>query len=173
MHLLACGRGNGTCDPTPPRTLCEANRDYVLVVDNSASMIPFQDDMSRWMERFVGSFDMSPDNPCTPRISIVAFNGPPIGCRSNSPNPACSQRAPYPEWVDILVDEPTAESAILLQRIGSRRRAGHMTCISCALEVGAGLLREHRRSGALPGLLILMTDGRQTAGGTDRTAIYR
>ena len=51
--------------------------------------------------------------------------------------------------------------------------AEDMTCISCALENGVALLRNNRRDGALPGLLILLTDGRQTAGGTDRTAIYR
>lgn len=136
-------------------------------------MIPVQDDMSRWLSLVVQSFGMEPDSPCSPRIGVVTFNGPPIGCSFRSTNPACRQFFPYYEWVERLVDEPTAEAELLLERISSRSRAGDMTCISCGLEVAGQILRDNQREGALPGMIILMTDGRQTAGGTDASAIYR
>ena len=52
-------------------------------------MMPFQDTMSTWMQTFIGNFALTPDSACSPRIGIVTFNGPPIGCRLSSPNAAC------------------------------------------------------------------------------------
>ena len=128
--------------------------------------------MTDWLKLFVRSFELNPDSDCTPRIGIVVFNGPPIGCTSATVNAACQQFYPYTEWVTALVDEPVAEEQTLIRAIDARQQARDMTCISCGLEVGASLLRKFRRDGALPGLLILLTDGRQTAGGTDQKAIF-
>ena len=62
---------------------------------------------------------------------------------------------------------------MLLDAIQLREHAHDMTCISCGLEIGTAMLRDSKRDGALPGILLLLTDGRQTAGGTDASAIYR
>lgn len=171
--MCRSGEDPETCRPPSPSTICTANRDYVLIVDNSASMIPVQDLMSEWMRLFVKSFKLDPDKSCSPRIGIVAFNGPPIGCTWRSTSSVCRQTRPYPLWVEKLVPEPTADEGSLLTAIASRSRAGEMTCISCALEVGTQMLVDAAREGSLPGMLILLTDGRQTAGGTDASAIYR
>ncbi len=123
------------------------------------------------MQRFVNAFDMDGENPLSPRVGIVTFAGPPIGCRPGSTASICRQHYPYDEWVDV-VSEPTAEVEDLLVAITDRPSAGRMTCISCGLEVAQSLLTslEFSRPEAEP-ILLLLTDGRQTAGGTDAKAV--
>ena len=61
------------CTAVPAPTACESAQDFVLVVDNSASVNDIHGDLTQLMLDFVGELSLSAQGA---RVGIVTFNGP-------------------------------------------------------------------------------------------------
>jgi Mg-chelatase subunit ChlD len=118
--------------------------------------------ISQVMKGIVASFDMDVNNTHSPRVGIVTFNGPAVG--SNA------RLAFDSEAVTQIVSDLSADKNALTDAIDRRPNAEGMTCISCGLDVAYQMLLSRKRTAALP-VIVLLTDGSQTAGGDDNTAI--
>ena len=109
---------------------------------------------------FIDALEFSGSNQ--PRVGIVAFSGPPIGCEGA----ACSTENAAPVLLNLTSDYSLARSII-----EGRPTSDGLTCISCGIEVGRSVLQDAaQQRDALP-IMLLLTDGRQTVDGDNNKAI--
>jgi len=147
------------CPDNPPKETCSARQDVVLVVDNSYSVAGRHNDISEWMRQFVGLYDLTKDDPRSPQIGVVTFNGC-VGCSSS-------------QSVEVIYPVSNDEAA-LLDAINTRKDPDPempMTCISCAISVAVQMLSAFGQAENMP-LIMLLTDGEQTVLGGDEAAVY-
>ena len=147
------------CPDNPPKETCSARQDVVLVVDNSYSVAGRHNDISEWMRQFVGLYDLTKDDPRSPQIGVVTFNGC-VGCSSS-------------QSVEVIYPVSNDEAA-LLDAINTRKDPDPempMTCISCAISVAVQMLSAFGQAENMP-LVMLLTDGEQTVLGGDEAAVY-
>ena len=146
--------------PTTP-VLCSATIDLLLVADGSSSVQDIHSQVTAFMQTLTNLFALDTAAPdATPRVGIITFNGPPI--TSGGINFAEEQAA-------MLVNL-TADTAAIMQALDTRPASQGLTCISCGLLLAQRHLAEFQRPGAL-GIVLVLTDGQQTIGGNDQTAI--
>lgn len=113
------------------------------------------------MRSLTAQFMLDPASPAgTPRVGIVTFNGPPIGRLEDFTEAEASR----------LLVGLTSNGAQINAAITSRPMSTGTTCISCGLLRAQQHLQAARRPNAL-GVVIVLTDGAQTVGGDDFTAI--
>ena len=147
--------------PTTP-VLCSATIDLLLVADGSSSVQDIHSQVTAFMQTLTNLFALDTAAPdATPRVGIITFNGPPI--TSGGINFAEEQAA------RMLVNL-TADTAAIMQALDTRPASQGLTCISCGLLLAQRHLAEFQRPGAL-GIVLVLTDGQQTIGGNDQTAI--
>ena len=149
--------------PTTP-VQCAATADVLLVVDSSSSVLDIRSQMTQFMKAIAARFDLDPSQPAhSPRLGIILFNGPPGRLDDFAQEDVATVLVPL-----------TTDAAQIDGAIDSRPIPSGTTCISC------GLLRAQqtlaaRADGAArplaPAIVVVLTDGQQTVGGDDQTAI--
>ena len=157
-HSAAVPDERGCPDRTPTET-CAATQDVVLVIDNSYSVAGRHNDISEWMRQFIGLYDLTKDDPRSPQIGVVTFNGC-VGCSSS-------------QSVEVIYPVSNDEAA-LLDAINTRQDPDPqmpMTCISCGINVAVQMLSAFGQADNMP-LVLLLTDGEQTVLGGDEAAVY-
>ena len=130
------------------------------MADNSDSVGDSWDNITSFMYAFIDQLNYASGGP---RLAIVTFSGPPIGQGSNWVyDPA--------QATNVLIDFSDDVRAL---RSAVRTRALHygMTCISCGIDVAAERIRASSRYGVAEPVVILLTDGEQTVGGTSQRAV--
>ena len=144
------------CEPPELPPPCAAPNDIVFVIDSSSSFraVNIQQYIKAWLNNVVDEYAFDPTSTDSPRVSIVWFGG----CSS------CT-----------VQDSVHVQTALIGDRDGVLTAAaavppdlGDQTCVSCGLETAIGLfdrpLSQSKR------VIILLTDGVQTSGGTNAAA---
>ena len=148
---------------------CRANQDFMLVVDLSSSIATVFDAFLTFLKAFADELALEKDEGESPRIGLVSFFG--YG------GPLCDM---YPEDCAACHIDSAAGSGCLSSDPGAFRNAinslrkpdaGVLTCISCGIEVAHAELRRGRVDGRGAPLMIVLTDGDQTCGGTEAKAV--
>lgn len=149
-------------DPLPHiNEKCTARQDYIVVADNSDSIGDSYYKMTTFMTELVDLLDLSPGSDT--RMALITFNGPPIGQGHN-------WLYDEDDAVQILSGFTTDRDA-LINAIAHRPDHEGMTCISCGIDVAARMIQESDRLGINQPVVILVTDGEQTVGGTSQRAV--
>ena len=151
--------GEQGCGEIPSSNLCAARLDYVLVIDNSYSLLPSFDVINDFLTKFVDNFKVNTeDDALSPKLSIVTFSG----CGS------CSKE----ESAQVLYPL-TSDMDALRRIIGARPKPDidmPFTCISCGLELANSMRQFTGREDAKP-VMLLLSDGIQTIHGPSQEAI--
>ena len=151
----------GGPDPAgPDSSACAARQDYVIVVDNSDSIQDSWNDITNFMDTFIDQLNYASGGP---QLAMVSFSGPPIGQGQ-------SWYYDHVAATNVLIDFST-DAAMLHAAVRNRVNHYGMTCISCGLDRAADLIRASARYGVAEPIVILLTDGEQTVGGTSLRAI--
>ena len=145
--------------PATP-VLCGGHVDVMLVADASSSVADIHDEVNLFIETLAHKLTLDAANPASPRMGLVTFNGPPIGQLEAFLESEASQ----------LVFSLTASASLITTALADRSESTGTTCISCGLLRAQQHLSQVKRSSA-QGVVILLTDGAQTVGGDDQTAI--
>ena len=156
----------GNCpNPLHPVEKCSAFQDYVIVCDNSDSIQDTYNEITQFMDMFIDLLDFT-DPVNGPRVAIITFSGPTIGQLSNW--------AYDPIAATNVVADFTSDTVQLKAAVRNRVNHYGLTCISCGIEIAGERIRNSPMSryhlGAEP-IIILLTDGEQTVGGTSQRAI--
>ena len=86
------------------------------------------------------------------------------------PRPTRILRPPQTDDAAQIVSIATSNPTSLTSAIANRPNSQGRTCISCGLEKALELIEASRRTSTLP-IILLLTDGTQTVGGTNQKAI--
>ena len=158
------------CGPQNPfRNGCAANQDYMLVVDASSSIALVWDEYIAFLRSFVQGFDLNPNDPSSPRIGLISFYGFPG--QICDMNPHLCARCELDGEGDrgcVTSDLQVLDAAI---KALEPPPPGVLTCISCGMDLAEYELGHAASSSRGKPLMILLTDGDQTAGGTESKAI--
>ena len=123
-----------------------------------------------FMLNFVGSvnFASGATDP-GPRVGVVAFSWPPIGCNATIDDPTCAVDNAAPILLNL-----TSDASLITDTIASRPSSDGLTCISCGIDRGRQVLQHAAlaRPSAVQ-MMILLTDGLQTVDGTSQKAVDR
>lgn len=149
--------------PATP-VLCSATSDVLMVVDASDSVKDIHSEMTQFMQQFSDLFMLDPSKPQeTPRVGLITFNGP-QNLNDFSESDAATVLVPL-----------TDEAQEIRSALNGRPMSQGLTCISCGLKVARDMLKPPNKGGMKRpnslGVVVILTDGSQTVGGTNADAI--
>ena len=155
---------DAACGPVAPAASCAAqNLGIIIAYDHSSSASA---NGSMLLQALVESFVL--ERTGGPRIGIVSFSGPRDCFRAYGDNhPSCSR-----DGASRTLLSPTTEAwklQLALTTASSEKPGSGLVCLSCALEHAAEEL-DREPVDATP-VIILISEHRQAAGGTDALAI--
>ena len=164
VAVTSVSGSDGACSGHQQTRACSGLVHYVLVVDNSAQAADARDNVTAFMHTFATSLDLGSENG--PRVGIVSFSGPPIGCESSD----CT----LAETASV-VSNLTTDLTAIAESIDGRDAPRGLACISCGIDLARTLLQQAaaEREQAIVSVLVVLSDGRQTVDGTSQKAIDR